>query len=129
MHLVGGGEPALGVVDVHRVDPDGLLLAEVVQRAVAGDAVQPRPHVEGALVRVHGVERRREHLLEDVLGVLLGAEHVAAERVKPRLIAAHERLEGALVAASGQRDQTLVGLKPQQGRASMEAGHAVVLEG
>ena len=49
--LVGGRQAALGEVDVHRVDADRLLLAQVVERAVAGDAVQPRPHVDRAARR------------------------------------------------------------------------------
>ena len=128
VHLVGGGQAALGEVHVHRVHADRGRAAQVVERAVARDPVQPRPHVDLALVREDRVERGREDLLQHVLRVLLGGQHVAAEREQPRLVAAHERLEGVLVAASDERDQALVGLQPQQRRASMEpsCGSALV---
>ena len=74
------------------------------------------PHVQRALVGEHRVERGGEDLLEHVLGVLARAEHVPAEREQARLVAGHERLVGGLVAASGQRDEALVGLDPQQRR-------------
>ena len=47
--LVGRRLPVLGEVDVHRVHADGLRAAQMVERAVAGDPVQPRPHVDLAL--------------------------------------------------------------------------------
>ena len=47
-----------------------VVAAEVVQRAVARDPVQPRAHVDLALVGQDRVEGRREDLLEDVLRVL-----------------------------------------------------------
>ena len=81
--LVGRRLAALGEVDVHRVDADRLLAAQVVQRAVAGDPVEPRPHVDRAVVAEDRVERGGEDLLQDVLRVLARAEHVAAEREQP----------------------------------------------
>ena len=113
-HLVGRREAALGEVDVHRVDADRGGPAEVVQRAVAGDPVEPRTHVDLALVGPHGVEGGREHLLEHVLGVLLGGQHVPAEGQQARLVARAENLEGGVVAAAGERDQALIGLQAQQ---------------
>ena len=122
VHLVGGREAALGEVHVHRVHADRGRAPQVVERAVARDPVQPRPHVDLALVGEDRVEGGREDLLQHVLRVLLGGEHVPAERQQPRLVAGHQRLEGVLVAAPDQRDQALVGLQPQQRRASMEPG-------
>ena len=122
--LVGGRLPVLGQVDVHRVDADGLGAAQVVERAVARDPVQPRPHVDRALVGEDRVERGGEDLLQHVLGVLLRGQHVAAEREQARLVARHERLEGMVVAAPDERDQALVGLQPQQRRAPVHAGDA-----
>ena len=55
------------------------VLQEVVEAAVARDPVEPRAHVDGALVGDHRGVRLDEHLLEHVLGVLGGAKHVAAE--------------------------------------------------
>ncbi|HEX4806575.1 MAG TPA: RNA polymerase sigma factor, partial [Conexibacter sp.] len=49
-----------------------------------------------------------EDLLEHVLGVLAGAEHVAAEGQEPRLVALNEGLEGALVALARERYEALV---------------------
>ncbi len=116
--------PLLGEVDVHRVDADGGCAAQVVERAVAGDAVEPGPHVDLALVGEHGVEGGGEHLLEDVLGVLARAEHVPAEGQQAGLIARAEDLEGGVLAAAGERDQPLVGLQAQQGRRPAQARDA-----
>jgi hypothetical protein len=116
-------------VHVHRVDPDGLRAAQVVERAVARDPVQPRAHVDRPLVGQHRVEGGGEDLLEDVLGVLAGGQHVAAERQQPRLVARDEGLEGSLVPAAHERHEALVRLQAQQGRAAMEAGRAGVLKG
>ncbi len=68
------------------------------------------------------LNRGGEDLLEDVLRVFARPEHVAAEREQPRLVALHERLEGAVMAAPHERDELLVGLKPEQGRAARERG-------
>ena len=114
-------------MDVHRVDADRLRAAQVVERAVARDAVEPRPHVDRPLVGEHRVERGGEDLLQHVLGVLLGAEHVAAEREQPRLVAADERLEGAVVAAPDERDEPLVRLETEQRRAPVEPGQPACL--
>ena len=126
--LVRRREPALGEVDVHRVHPHRLRATQVVQRAVAGDPVQPRPHVDLALVRQHRVERGGEHLLQHVLGVLARGQHVPAERQQARLVARHQRLERVVVALPRERDQPLVRLQPEQRRTAVEAGGAGVLE-
>ena len=127
VHLVGGGEAALGEVHVHRVHADRGRAAQVVERAVARDPVQPRAHVDLALVGEDRVVGGREDLLQHVLRVLLGGEHVPAERQQARLVAGDERLERVLVAAPDERDQALVGLQPQQRRASMESGYGAGL--
>ena len=116
LHVLDRRLAVVGEVHVHRVDADRLLAAQVVQRAVARDPVQPRAHVDRAVVGQQRVERRGEDLLQHVLGVLLGGEHVAAEREQPRLVAGDERLVGGLVALAGQRDQPLVALQAQQWR-------------
>jgi hypothetical protein len=128
MHLVGRREAALRVVDVHRVHADRLLSPQVVEAAVPRDAVEPRPNVERPVVGLHCVERGREHLLEHVLGILLGREHVPAEREQACLVAAHQGLEGAVMASTNERDETLVGGEAQEGRSPMEAGQAGWLE-
>jgi hypothetical protein len=129
MHLVGGRQAALGQVHVHRVHPDRGRAAQVVERPVASDPVQPRPHVDLAVVGQDRVERGGEDLLQHVLRVLLGREHVPAERQQPRLVAGDQRLERMLVAAPDERDQALVGLQPQQRRAPMKSGYAGLVYG
>ena len=93
----------------------------MVERAVARDPVQPRPHVDLALVGEHRVEGGGEHLLQDVLGVLARAEHVPAEGQQARLVARAEDLEGGVLAAAGERDQALVRLQAQQRRRPAQA--------
>ncbi len=78
--------------------------------------------MDRALVGADRAERRGEDLLQHVLGVLLRAEHVAAEREQPRLVALNERLEGAVMAAANQSDESLVTLKPQKRRAARKSG-------
>jgi hypothetical protein len=115
-------------VDVHRVHADGLRAPQVVERPVARDPVQPGPRVDRPLVGEDRVEGGGEDLLEHVLGVLLGGEHVPAEGQQARLVARDEGLEGVVVPAPDERDQALVGLQAQQWRAPVEAGRAGVLE-
>jgi hypothetical protein len=115
---------------VHRLLALGDGLAKVVEAAVAGDPVQPRPHVDRPRVGEHRRVGVREHLLKHVLGVLGRAEHVTAERQQARVIAIEQRLEGTVVPGADQRDQALVALQTQQGRATGEqAGAACVSEG
>ena len=116
LDVLDRGLAVVGEVHVHRVDADRLLAAQMVQRAVARDPVQPRAHVDRALVGEQRVERGREDLLQHVLGVLLGGEHVPAEGEQARLVAGDERLIGGLVALAGQRDEPLVALQAQQRR-------------
>ena len=113
---------AVALEDVHGVLSGRLRAAQVVQRAVAGDPVQPGPGVDRPVVGADRVEGGGEDLLQHVLRVLLRAEHVAAEGEQARLVALDERLEGAVMAAPGEGDQPLVGLQPQQRRAPRESG-------
>jgi hypothetical protein len=111
---VGRRGAAVALEHVHRVLARGLRPAQMVQGAIARDPVQPGTRVDRPLVRADRVEGGREDLLEHVLGVLLRAEHVPAECEQPRLVALHQRLEGAVVPAAGERDQPLVGLQPEE---------------
>ena len=96
----------------------------MVEAAVARDPVEPGANVDAALVAEDRVEGGGEDLLQDVLGVLGRAEHVAAERVEARLVALHERFEGVRVAAARERDQALVALESEEGRAPRQHGQA-----
>ena len=107
-------------VDVHRVDAIGGGLAQMIERAVAGDPVKPGPRVDRPVVGEDRGVRRREHLLEHVLGVLRRADQVPAERQQPRLVAVEENFEGAVVALADQGDQLLVWLQAQQRRSPCE---------
>ena len=125
---VGGGLAVVGEMDVHRVDADRLGPAQLVEAPVAGDPVQPRLDVDRPLVGEHRVVGRRQHLLQDVLGVLPGAEHVAAERQQARLVAGDEHLERRRVASADERDQPLVGLQAEQRRAGVQADSPGIFE-
>ena len=105
---------------VHRVLARGLRPAQMVQAAVARDPVEPRSRIDRPVVGTDRVEGRGEDLLEHVLRVLARAEHVAAESEQPRLVALHERLERAVMAASYKRHELLVSLEPEQGRTARE---------
>ena len=115
VHRLGRAGAVLVLEDVHRVLAGGARAAQVVQAAVARDAVQPGARVDGALVGQQGVERGGEDLLQHVLRVLLRAQHVAAEGQQPRLVALHQRVEGAVVPAPDHGHELLVALQPEQG--------------
>jgi hypothetical protein len=114
------GRAVLVRVHVHRVLPLGHGLAQVVEAAVAGDPVQPRPHVEVPLVSEDRVVSGDEDLLEDVLGVLSRGKHVLAEREQARVVALEQHLERALVPIAHHRDQAVVLLQAQQPRGPRE---------
>ena len=95
MDLVRSARAVLGEMDVHRVDADRLRTPQVVEAAVTGDPVEPRADVDRTVVGEDRVESGGEHLLEDVLGILAGAEQVAAEGQKPRLVAGTRRTGAA----------------------------------
>ena len=113
-----GRGPVLVRVDVHRVDALGDGPAEVVEAAVARDPVEPRARVDVPRVGEHRLVGGDEDLLEHVLGVLARAEHVLAEGEQARLVAVDEDLEGARVAVADERDELLVALELENGRAA-----------
>ena len=112
-HLLAGGETVLGEVRIHRVDPDSGRSAEMVEAAVASDPVEPGPDVDLTPVGEDRVEGGREDLLQNILGVLARAEHVAAKREQADLVATDERLEGLVLATADQCDEALIGLEAQ----------------
>ena len=67
------------------------------------------------------VQRESRSLMQYILGVFPRAQKVAAERQQPRLIAGDECLECSGVAASGERDESLVGLQPKERRTAVQA--------
>ncbi len=106
--LVRRGGSVVGEMDVHRIDSDGLGAPKMVQASVARDPVEPRPDVDRPVVGEHRVERRGQHLLQHILGVLARAEQVATEGEQAAAVPADEDLEGSRIAPPGDRDQTLV---------------------
>jgi hypothetical protein len=69
--------------------------AHLVDRAVAREAVQPRPQVVRACARANRGVRADEDVLDDVLGVVLGAAQeragVADERLAVAVVECRER--------------------------------------
>jgi len=92
----------------------------VVEAAVAGDPIQPRPQVDLAVVAQHRPLGVDEDLLQHVLGVLSRAEHLAAEAEQAALVTIDDRFEGADVALADHRDQLCVALQFQQWRSAGE---------
>jgi hypothetical protein len=111
---VRGGHAPVALEHVHRVEPRRDRAPQVVQAPVARDAVEPRARVDRPVVGEHRVEGGGEHLLQNVLGILGGAEHVAAEGEQPRLVTLEQRVEGAVVPAPDEGDQLLVALEPEK---------------
>ena len=99
---------------VHRVLALGDRATEVVEAAVSGDPVEPRPHVDLAVVGEHRRVRLDEDFLQHVLGVLGRAQHVATEGEQARVVALEQHLEGVVMAVADQRDQALVALQLEQ---------------
>jgi hypothetical protein len=64
------------VQHLHRVR---LRAAHVIDAAVGGDPVEPRPHANLTVIGDDRVEGRHEDLLQRVLAVLRGAQHPLAE--------------------------------------------------
>ena len=114
-------DAARSLEHVHRVVAvrfDGA--PEVVEAAVARDAVEPSPRDDRSVVGEHRAVRRDEGLLQYVLGVLGRADHVATEGEQARLVAAEESFERARVAAAHEPHQLLVALQAQQRRSGEE---------
>jgi hypothetical protein len=111
-------DPVFRDLVVHRVPAVRSRPPQVVQAAVAGNPVKPWADVEGPVIGSHRVVGGGEHLLENILRVLLGAEHVAAEGKQARPVALEQKLERAVVPASDERDQALVRLEAEQRRAA-----------
>ena len=87
--------------------------AELVERDVVDDPVQPRPQVAHVVAALQRAPRRDVRLLERVLGPRLG--QIAPRRPQQRpAIALDDRLERPLMPVPRESDQPLVGLGAQQ---------------
>ena len=84
--------------------------AQRVERAVADDRVQPRAQRDLALVAAQRAVGADECLLDDVLGVVMGAaEDPPRVGEQPRLVAGDELRVGVRIAAAHALDELLVG--------------------
>ena len=115
-----GGHPVHVGVGIHRVLAVRGRLTKVVEAAVAGDPVEPGTDGDRALVGDHRLVGGHEDLLKDVLRILGGAEHLAAEAEEAGLVALDEGVEGVFVAPAGQGDELLVLLEAEERRAPGE---------
>ena len=120
LDVLVGRHPVHMGMGVHGVLAVGGRLAKVVETAVPGDPIEPGLHRYRPLVGDHRVVGGHEDLLQNVLGVLGRAQHLAAEAEESRLVALDQRVEGVLVALAGQRDEVLVILEAEKGRAPGE---------
>src|SRR6185312_1080671 len=95
------------------------VLAQQVQRRVAGDAVQPRAQVEIRLVAGHRLMGAEEGLLNGILGAGRGQDAGAVGQQRAP-VTVDDRLEGRGVAGAHEVDQPRVALRTQQ-RGAREA--------
>ena len=86
------------------------------EAAVAGDRVEPGLEIDLRAPLAEMVVRGDEHALEGVLGLLVRAQHVAAEAQQRSVVAVIDRLERRLVTAPQGSDQPLIGGAAQQPR-------------
>jgi hypothetical protein len=84
--------------------------AEAVERAVAGDHVQPRAQRHGAVGRAEGQMRADERVLHDVLGIEPGAaQHAARERdERPGVAVVHLGERGLRAGAEGRHQLSVL---------------------
>ena len=122
VHLVGGREAALGQVDVHRVHADRLRARRwLSERLRAIRYSHGRTLISRSSASI-ALKAAAKTSCSTSSASSRDDEHVPAERQQPRLIARHQRLEGAVVAAPDQGDEALIGLQAQQRRAAVKAG-------
>ena len=98
--------------DLHVLDRLLATGAKLREAAVARDRVEPGLEPDRLAARGEVAVGGYEGLLDSVLGLLLGAEHVAAEREQPAVVAVVDHLECGFVPAPDLVDQALVGEKP-----------------
>ena len=79
------------------------------RRAVAHDREEPWLERHLAVVGAQGGQRADEGVLDDLLGVVVGAaEHLRAKREQALVVAVVDRVEGAVVACAHEVDELLV---------------------
>ena len=100
--------------------------AQVVDAAVVGDAVEPRAHVDLALVGAQRAVGAHEDVLQHVLGVLarVPREHLAHVGEQALAVAVVEHAERLVGAGAEQGDELLVGAQAQERGAEREPAEA-----
>jgi hypothetical protein len=89
--------------------------AQLVDAAVVGDPVQPRAQGELAIVGPQSRVCAHEHVLEGILGILVGArQHLAGVGEEPGAVAVVDHPEGVVVALPEQRHKLLVRSQSEQ---------------
>ena len=83
----------------------GLAGREDRETAVAGDREQPGAQLLRGALGEQGAVGAQEGLLQRVLALVLGAEHVAAEAEQRPVVTVVDDLEGALVTGRGELRQ------------------------
>ncbi len=78
------------------------------ETAVAGDREEPRLELDWAIIGQKRLVRTDVSVLQGVLGLFRGAEHVPAERQEIALVAVVDDLEGRLIAGADARDEAVV---------------------
>lgn len=129
MHRVDRVGALVRDVKVNRSQVDGLGAAQLIEAAVPCDPVQPGTQADRAVVGKDRFVCRYEHVLQDVLGGVTRPEQVVAEPDQARPIAVHQRFERSMIAAPDMGDQSLIGLKSEQGQAPPSAAGGRVLAG
>ena len=96
--------------------------AQVVDAAVVGDAVQPRPHVDLARVGPQRAVRADVDVLQHVLGILARprAQHLPDVGEQALAIAVVDHAERVVAPGPEQRQELLVGAQAQQRRRDRE---------
>ena len=116
---LGGGRAGAGDEVVGELGRRGRPVAEIVQRRVADDPVEPGAQLDLGVAAAQRLERLAEGVLGDVL--VAAADDRGGEPAERAAVAPHDLLEGALVAFADEPDQPPVGLGAER-RAEDEAG-------
>ena len=105
-----------------RLQRRGGRAAHVVDAAVVGDAVEPRPHGDLAVAGAQGAVGAEEDVLHDVLGLGVPAQHVAHVGEQALVVAVVHHAERVLAAGAEEGEQLLVGPQAQQRRGEWSGG-------
>lgn len=87
--------------------------ADRIQAAVASNLVEPGTAVDGAVVGPNGFVGGGKRVLENVLGVLAGAQYAPAEGEELALVTGDQDREGVVVTGPQPRNQMLIRAVPE----------------